>query len=390
MKILVTGMAGFIGHRVAVSFAEAGHFVVGIDYLHNGHCTQLQQGRLNSCGIHLNMNDSGVCVNSTTFPRLCLVVVNIENKKKLDELFAREHFDMVLHLAAKAGVRDSLKTPYSFFRSNSLGFMNVIEACRKFHVRYLFFASSSSVYGKTSRIPQKENDDKGMPESFYALTKNHNESTARYYSKMYNMCCVGLRFFTVYGPWGRPDMAPMIFANAIFKGRHLCLYGNGELKRDFTYIDDVVCAVSEVVRYSITKQRTEDEGLFDVFNIGTGRTVEINKFVSVLEDAMGLQVKKNLMPMPKGDVCQTKADTSKLKKHTGYSCETTLKSGIMLFVKWLFQYYENITKEVVANKFQLDVKSINFLLHCLGKYCPKCPTYVWQGGKMSDIFLQTV
>lgn len=359
MKILVTGIAGFIGHRVALTLANAGNEVVGVDYLNNGRYDQWQQGRLGTCGINLiGQVKKGGRIGSVKFPNLRLDVINIENKNVLDHLFAVENFDIVIHLAAKAGVRDSIKSPYSYFRTNSLGFFNVIDACRKYNVRYLFFASSSSVYGKYNELPLKENDITDSYESFYAVTKASNESIAKYYARAYNMYCIGMRFFSVYGPWGRPDMAPMIFSNAILKKHFVPIFGNGELARDFTYIDDVVSAIDGIIRYVFSKESIEKDGIYDVFNIGTGKTVKVCDFLTLLENEMQISAQRQFLPAQRGDMDQTMADVSKLKEYTGCECKKSLEYGITAFVDWFILYHVVITKEIIANKFRLDLDSI--------------------------------
>lgn len=358
MKVLITGIAGFIGHKVALSFAMSGHEVIGVDNLSGGHGTQLPKNRLRLCGIDVCDRCNVGRIVSTSFPSLSVYIFSLEDKRKLERLFATEHFDIVLHFAAKAGVRRSIQKPYEYFRSNSLGFMNIIETSRKYNVKNFLFASSSSTYGSSLKFPLRENYKSGVLESFYAVTKSQNESTARYYARMYGMHCIGLRFFTVYGPWGRPDMAPMIFANAIFRGKTLNLYGGGDMKRDFTYIDDVISTVNRVVEYLSDSVHTDNSGFFDVFNVGTGKSVKVSKFLSIIEKSMKLSAKRRVLGVPPGDVYQTKADISKLRNVLGVSCETSLETGVERFVMWFYQYYESIIKCIIARKFKLDVNTI--------------------------------
>lgn len=360
MKILVTGSAGFIGHKVAIDFAQSGNEVIGVDYLCNGHATLWQKGRLEASGITLMGSESGVDkIYSKTIPDLSLSIVNIENRKKLERLFAQESFDVVIHLAARAGVRNSIKAPYSYFKSNIEGFVNIIEACRKHKVRYLFFASSSSVYGKSKKLPLEESRCIGDFESYYALTKAANEMIAKYYAKSYGLCCIGMRFFSVYGPWGRPDMAPMIFANALYKGMPIRLYDKGEMSRDFTYIDDVTRAINFVVTKTVKYENLNLDGYYDVFNIGTGKSIKIKAFVSILEKLMCVNTSKRSYPAQKGDVDKTKASICKLKEYASYTCDCTIESGLSVFVKWFYQHKEDIVKKVIADKFHLGVNSID-------------------------------
>lgn len=368
MNVLITGIAGFIGHRLAqVLVVHKDINIIGIDNLNNGHYTEWQVGRLHSCGIDLpNKVKAMQIFPSLLFDNLKMVVIDICNKNDIDKLFAKYHFDMVFHLAAMAGVRDSILKPYHFFRANIAGFMNVIDACRKNNVKKIIFASSSSVYGQSKRLPSKESDTIERQESYYAITKSHNEDIARFYARSYGIHIVGLRFFTVYGPWGRPDMAPMIFANSIYRRKQISLFNNGDLKRDFTYIDDVIQSILGIFTFLFSENVQDRNVYFDIYNVGTGKSYKVKDFVNILERKMkGERIKKEYLPMQSGDVYQTKADTSKLKNEINCECKTSLDEGLKSFVEWFYSYLESIVVFIIARKFNLKyediTKSDNFI-----------------------------
>ncbi len=361
MNVLITGVAGFIGHRLAQALVISKNMnIIGVDNLNNGHYTEWQVGRLHSCGIDVSNEIKAKQVfQSRLFDNLKLIVLNIGNRNEVAKLFAEYHFDMVFHFAAMAGVRDSMLKPYNFFQVNVAGFMNVIDACRKNNVKKVIFASSSSVYGQSKRLPSKESDIIEGQESFYAITKAHDEDIACFYAKSYGIHVVGLRLFTVYGPWGRPDMAPMIFANSIYRKKQISLFCNGDLKRDYTYVDDVIQSILGLFTYLLSESIQSRNVYFEIFNVGTGRSYKVKDFVNMLEKKMGGErIEKKYLPMQSGDVYQTKADTSKLKKETNCDCKTSLDEGLESFVRWFYSHLESVVFSVIAKKFNLAHEDI--------------------------------
>lgn len=326
-KILVTGGAGFIGSRLSEVMAERGWIVTAVDNLNDYYDPALKIARLKRMGIIFEGQKKEV--KSSTFPNLSFLKLDITDREALQSLFEIKDFDVVMNLAAQAGVRYSIENPYSYIENNIVGFLNLLECARNFPLQRFVYASSSSVYGGNEKSPFSEEDNVDNPVSLYAATKKSNEVMARAYHNLYGVPAVGLRFFTVYGPWGRPDMAPMLFATAISAGKPIKVFNNGEMKRDFTYIDDIVEGIRRVL---------EAEGPTgisnDLYNIGRGEPVDLMEFISILEDEMGREAQKNFLPMQKGDVKITFADTSRLKEDFGYSPQTSLKTGIGEFARW--------------------------------------------------------
>jgi UDP-glucuronate 4-epimerase len=316
MKVLVTGAAGFIGSKLMYVLAERGDEVVGIDILNDYYDVRLKHGRI---------------TEFCTGERRRFLRMDIADKDALDALFDAEGFDAVVNLAAQAGVRYSITNPYSYLKSNLEGFLNVLEACRNHPVKHLVFASSSSVYGMNAKVPYSEEDRVDNPVSLYAATKKSDELMAHAYSKLYGIPCTGLRYFTVYGPWGRPDMAPMLFASAISKGEPVKVFNGGDMIRDFTYIDDIV---EGTVRTLDHVPEAVDGVPYRIYNIGCSDPVRLMDFISEMESAMGRKAEKIFLPMQAGDVYQTNADTTRLEREVGYKPHVRLHEGIAAFVGW--------------------------------------------------------
>lgn len=328
MKILVTGAAGFIGSRLSGLLAARGDEVVGIDNINDYYDVRLKYGRLAENGFEGPFPDLERKVSSKC-PALSFIKMSICDKPSLDRLFESERFDKVVNLAAQAGVRYSIENPYAYLQSNLEGFLNILEGCRHNAVGHLVFASSSSIYGLNSKVPFSEEDKADRPVSLYGATKKANELMAHSYSKLYGFASTGLRFFTVYGPWGRPDMSPMLFADAITAGRPIKVFNNGDMIRDFTYIDDIVEGTIRVI-----DNPPSGEVPFDVYNIGCSNPVKLMDFISEIENACGKEAEKIFLPMQAGDVYQTNADCSKLESELGYRPSTSLHEGISRFIEW--------------------------------------------------------
>ncbi len=331
MKILVTGAAGFIGYHTVKLLLKKGHEVVGIDNMTPYYDLNLKNGRLADCGIQLTDSSSNEEIISTTDPNYRFIRMDI-NDPSLSALFEKEKFEKVCHLAAQPGVRYSITNPESYIQSNLIGFFNILEACRHYPVKKLVFASSSSVYGLNEKIPYSESDFTDQPVSLYAATKKSNELMGYAYTSLFKIPAVGLRFFTVYGPWGRPDMAPMKFMKNIVEGNPIDLYNYGNMKRDFTYIDDIVEGVCRILL-------DEREVNFEVYNIGNSEPVTVPYFIDVIENATGKKAIRNLIEMQAGDVYCTYADTDKILKDYGYAPYTSLEEGIGKLYAWYKEYY---------------------------------------------------
>lgn len=333
MKILVTGAAGFIGSKVMFELSRRGDDVVGIDNINDYYDVRLKYGRLKQCGFERNaIEQSDTMLTSTKFKNCRFLRLSIADKQKLDQLFEEERFDKVMNLAAQAGVRYSITNPYAYLESNLTGFLNILEACRNYGIKHLIFASSSSVYGLGDDVPYKETNQVDTPVSLYAATKKSDELMAHCYSKLYGFSTTGLRYFTVYGPWGRPDMSPTLFANAISKGEAIKVFNNGDMIRDFTYIDDIVEGTIRVIDSNIDIK--DNDVPYRIYNIGCSKPVMLMDFIREIESALGTTAKKIFLPMQPGDVYQTNADTSRLETETGYHPQTTLHEGIQNFIRW--------------------------------------------------------
>ncbi len=341
MKILVTGAAGFIGSKLTYMLALRGDEVVGIDNINDYYDVRLKYGRLRECGFITEGDDLpfGQEVKSQKFSGCRFIRMAIDDKESIDRLFAKEKFDKVVNLAAQAGVRYSITNPYAYLQSNLVGFLNILEACRNNEVRHLVYASSSSVYGLNEKVPYSEDDKVDSPVSLYAASKKSNELMAHAYSKLYGFATTGLRFFTVYGPWGRPDMSPMLFATAISKGQPIKVFNNGDMIRDFTYIDDIAEGTIHVIDHQPVAEECPHGVPAKVYNIGCSHPVKLMDFIAELESAYGKPAEKIFLPMQPGDVYQTNADTRHLEEECGYKPHWSLHDGMQEFMKWFKGYY---------------------------------------------------
>lgn len=333
-KILVTGAAGFIGFYTAKKLIELGYEVVGLDNINDYYDVNLKYDRLKELGINRNEAvQENHLVQSSIYSTFQFIRLNLEDRENLPALFKAQQFDSVINLAAQAGVRYSLENPMAYVDSNIVGFVNILEACRYNKIKHLVYASSSSVYGENDKIPFGEEDQVDHPVSLYAASKKANELMAHTYSHLYQLPTSGLRFFTVYGPWGRPDMAPMLFADAMTNGRAIKVFNNGEMSRDFTYIDDIVQGIIITLQHPDTKGNG-----YQLFNIGNGSPVSLLHFIECMETSLGITADKNMMPMQAGDVPRTWADTTHLNA-LGYKSEIRIEKGVENFVKWYVKYY---------------------------------------------------
>lgn len=339
-KYLVTGAAGFIGYHTVRFLTERYRdaVVVGLDNINDYYDRGLKYGRLAECGIddaeNMRYEERRISAKCDAYS---FVLSDISDADALQTLFSEYKFDYVIHLAAQAGVRYSIENPAAYVKSNLVGFANILECCRRNGVKHLVYASSSSVYGMNNSIPYSEDDNVDYPVSFYAATKKSNEVMAHAYSHLYRLSTTGLRFFTVYGPWGRPDMSPMIFTNAICRGQTLKVFNSGDMLRDFTYIDDIVEGVVRVA-HAVPNENCEHP-FYRIFNIGNSCGVRLMDFISTIESALGRDAKLEFLPMQAGDVKETFADTSKLHELTGYKPDMPLTKGISKFLKWYKEYY---------------------------------------------------
>jgi len=325
MKILLTGSAGFIGFHLTTALLNRGDQVIGIDNLNDYYDPSLKQRRLDEISKNLN-------VSNFEFIKL-----DIANRILMEELFATHNFDTVVNLAAQAGVRYSMENPHAYIDSNIIGFINILEGCRHSRVKHLVYGSSSSVYGMNTKQPFSVNDRVDSPISLYAATKKSNELMAHTYSHLYSIPTTGLRFFTVYGPYGRPDMAYYKFTKAILNNESIDVYNNGEMKRDFTYIDDIVEGVIRVIDTIPTPQFNIDSSLktsYKLYNIGNNNSVTLFDFSAAIEKSCNKKAKKNFLPMQPGDVKDTYADIDDLEKDFGFKPTTTISTGMDKFVDW--------------------------------------------------------
>lgn len=348
MNILVTGSAGFIGSAVCHRLLAKGHKVTGLDNINNYYDPQLKIDRLARLGINNeNIAWYKIC-NSKSYSDFSFIRMNLEDTQAMQMLFANGGFDIVINLGAQAGVRYSITNPHAYIESNIDGFLNVLEGCRNNGVRHLVYASSSSVYGLNGKVPFSEHDGIAHPVSLYAASKKSNELMAHAYSKLYDLPTTGLRFFTVYGPWGRPDMSPFLFIDAILHNRPIEVFNNGDMLRDFTYIDDIVEGVIRIAEIIPEGNKNWNEQSPDpatspapyrIYNIGNQTPTRLMDYIQCIESAIGREAMKEFLPMQKGDVYQTYADSSALEEATGFRPHTPLQKGIDETVKWFKEYY---------------------------------------------------
>ncbi len=333
MNCLVTGVAGFIGFHLSKRLLEQGDNVIGLDNLNEYYDVNLKKARLGQLEGK---------------PGFTFIQLDLADRKGMEKVFSEEKFDYVINMAAQAGVRYSLTNPHAYVDSNIVGFINILEGCRHAKVKHLVFASSSSVYGANTKMPFSVHHNVDHPVSIYAATKKANELMAHTYSSLYNLPCTGLRFFTVYGPWGRPDMASFLFTKAILEGKPIDVFNYGKMKRDFTYIDDIIEGVVRTIG-KIPEPDFQWNGNnpdsatsyapYKLYNIGNNNPVGLMEFIKVLEDCLGKEAKKNLLPMQLGDVPATYADVDDLTKAVGFKPSTPIEKGIKLFVDWYRGYY---------------------------------------------------
>ncbi len=336
MKFLVTGSAGFIGFHVSKALLEAGNQVIGIDNINDYYDVTLKEARLNNLIDHDNF---------------LFFKIDLSEKENIFSLFNDHSFDVVINLAAQAGVRYSITNPDSYIQSNIVGFLNILEACRHNNIQHLVYASSSSVYGMNGTMPFSIHDNVDHPISLYAASKKSNELMAHTYSHLYNLPTSGLRFFTVYGPWGRPDMACFLFTKAITEGRPIKIFNNGDMKRDFTYIDDIVDGIIKVASSSAKPNNSWDRmspdpgtssAPYRIYNIGNNKPVFLKDFISTLENELGIKAKKEFLPLQQGDVVATFADIEDIKNDFDYKPTTDISVGLKKFVNWYKNFYQQI------------------------------------------------
>lgn len=331
-KILVTGAAGFIGFHICERLLKEGYFVVGLDNINGYYDINLKMARLNELGIK-TVYENKLAIGEKYGDKLHFYKINLEDQVQLPFLFEKYQFDIVCNLAAQAGVRYSLEEPMVYIESNIVGFLNLLESMRKFNVKKLIYASSSSVYGNNYKIPFTTDDKVDTPISLYAATKKCNELMAHTYSHLFNIQTIGLRFFTVYGPWGRPDMAMFLFTDAILKNKPIKVFNQGELYRDFTYIKDIVDGIFETIQKPC-------KGDYNIYNIGNSKPVKLLDFINAIENNLGIKAKKEMYPMQPGDVEKTWADIKDFQRTYSYNPNTEINNGINYFLNWFKQYYK--------------------------------------------------
>jgi UDP-glucuronate 4-epimerase len=348
-KVLVTGSAGFIGFHTVLRLLSEGFAVTGLDNINDYYDVNLKYGRLRESGIEKEKVAWGKAITSDKFKHYTFYRLNLEDTQAINNLFAEYKFDYVIHLAAQAGVRYSLVNPHAYVDSNIKGFLNILEACRHHPVKHLVYASSSSVYGANTKMPFAEHDNVDHPVSLYAATKKANELMAHTYSHLYNIPTTGLRFFTVYGPWGRPDMAIFLFTKAILEGKPLPVFNNGNMQRDFTYIDDIVEGVFRCMQKPATPNNDFDTSMPDpasscapyrIYNIGNSKPISLIEFIGALEIAIGKKAILNFLPMQTGDIISTWADIKNLKLVIGYRSESLFVKAISTYVGWYKKHYQ--------------------------------------------------
>ncbi|HEY6974668.1 MAG TPA: NAD-dependent epimerase, partial [Chitinophagaceae bacterium] len=347
MNILVTGTAGFIGFHLANRLLSEGHTVIGIDNINDYYDVQLKYDRLAVAGIHVNSGERNMIV-STAASSYIFYKLNLEDKTSLEKVFKNHNVDIVINLAAQAGVRYSLINPGAYISSNIAGFTNILECCRHNNIQHLVYASSSSVYGLNDSIPFATSQNVDHPVSLYAASKKSNELMAHVYSHLFKLPTTGLRFFTVYGPWGRPDMALFLFTKAILEHKPIQVFNHGNMQRDFTYIDDIVEGIVRVMHH-IPKESNEwsagesdpstSSAAYKIYNIGNSKPVRLMDFIEAIENELRIKAKKEFLPLQPGDVPATFADVTGLTRDTGYKPGTPVEAGVKKFILWYKEYY---------------------------------------------------
>ena len=346
MKILVTGTAGFIGFHLVKALLERGDEVIGIDNINDYYDVNLKYARLAETGIIREVITYNHAVQSTMYPDYQFFQLDLSDRSNLEQLFTAQKFDKVINLAAQAGVRYSLENPQAYIDANITGFLNILECCRYCNIKHLVYASSSSVYGNNSKMPLSTADSVDHPISLYAATKKSNELMAHTYSHLFGIPTTGLRFFTVYGPYGRPDMALFLFTKAILAGEPIQVFNNGEMKRDFTYVTDIVGGVVRVLDHvsqpdvdNLTNPSVSKTAPYKIYNIGNSSPVRLMDFIEAIESKLGIQAIKEMLPMQPGDVPMTWADTEDLQKNLDYRPDMPIKEGVGKFIDWYKAYY---------------------------------------------------
>ncbi len=337
-RVLLTGAAGFIGYHLSKALLDLGFEVLGLDNINNYYDPELKYNRLKELGISRDCEKWNTTNSSDKYQNFKFIRMDLLNLTGIIELFQINEFDIVINLAAQAGVRYSIENPELYIQSNIIGFSNLIEISKNFNVKHFIYASSSSVYGLSSKTPFSENDRVDNPISLYAATKKSNELIAHSYNHLFGLSTIGLRFFTVYGPFGRPDMAYYSFTKNIYEGLKIDVYNNGDLKRDFTYIDDIIKGIIQLIEkeVKINKQSKTNR----IYNIGNNEPVSLRRFISAIEASTGIKAIENNMPMQPGDVNITFADISQLQNETGFKPTTSIEDGIVKFIDWYRQYYK--------------------------------------------------
>lgn len=338
MKVLVTGAAGFIGFHLCANLLNANHSVVGLDNLNNYYDPTLKLARLAQLGIQEQTLSENVLYGSSKFKeKFTFIKLNIDDHENLPLLFESEKFDIVINLAAQAGVRYSIENPFVYAESNVMGFLNILECCRNNNIEKLLFASSSSVYGLNDKVPFSTDDNVDHPISLYAATKKSNELMAHTYAHLYNIKTIGLRFFTVYGPWGRPDMAMFLFTDAILNNKPIKVFNNGKLSRDFTYVDDIVNGMVSIINKFDALDFSNSN--YKIYNIGNNKPVKLLDFITEIEKATGILAEKEMLPMQAGDVEKTWANVDGLIRDFDYMPNTSIAKGVTNFIEWYKSYY---------------------------------------------------
>jgi len=344
-KVLITGTAGFIGFHLSNVLLARGYEVTGLDSINDYYDVNLKYGRLEEAGITKESIGYNTLVSSEKDRNYRFVKLNLEDQEKINELFNKEKFDLVVNLAAQAGVRYSLENPHAYINSNILGFTNILEACRHNKIKHLVYASSSSVYGLNTKMPFSTHDNVDHPISLYAASKKSNELMAHTYSYLFNLPTTGLRFFTVYGPWGRPDMALFLFTKAIIEGKPIDVYNYGNMQRDFTYIDDIVEGIVKVLENvpqgkGSIENPSESIAPYKIYNIGNSSPVKLLDFIDAIENSLDKKAEKNMLPIQPGDVEKTWADVSGLINDLNYNSDTDIEIGVGKFIEWYRTFYD--------------------------------------------------